>query len=1249
MSSRRRSSYIETSYTGVGAFSSAPAPHANALAAASVIGNALKANNHKPNGIEVPPLQGPRAPRKLSIVTSNSNRRNSVRHSSINNYPSSRTNSVNTANVRRASLYNIPKQRLNGQKSVPNLNSRRSVSDFTSSAKKHVPTTIKKYVPSANGLVAVEVPNPKHPDNMNTQQKQQYINSQRGSSFRRSTSMAHLPPPKKSTMANNHARNSITKHITEETKILPDGTRVISTTVEEYLNDNNDLNYEGFEDSYEDFGDNRGEVDMSVTLDEDANDAPEMTNLSTREILGKVDEAEEAKDIVEDIDENDGNFEKEANTDGLVQDIPYRSATTADLVDQLASEEDLEEKTKKIISNNEKLEEIERSNAFKSIENPVRDTVIVEEVISRPLVDNVMTFGCHQIHLQGNKLSPGLHNESTPSTSTPHSYKGEQQLTIADEPVDRVIGNNVETFTDVHDAEAHKPNATEMEATQSEISTKNKTTGLDENAEESDFIDDINVEDDSVGNYQSPNYASTQYNDEEYLEAQRKLDELVKQKEQEILQNLSQNGYPVDWNAENKVEQEYTNRSDEDINDDTVEAHADSNSDKHPVVEITEKENTPTVATTVSLLDDDAGKLVNDEDNELIQNDGRSSNGSEKGGVENIESPSNKYDISPEQVPAVEVFSSEGPDCAHEHSILDHESFDEPRVVASDTATEVDNAKLNSDATKCGDSDAQGPSSSSSEYSAVSSIVNSHASYTTTQEPSTRTNNKSMAQHLRPIVANVNRSPVYGNESGHDTTRQVCGLSKEVETLSNKSKDRTKTNTEPVEPAFIRPSLDDINIPKREPSIQAQIDKVEEEKVNTRVLGNENNSSGSINEKLVRKSALKASKNLTAYSSSQNNSAKDAYLSLETAQNTKLNAKSSLMSPTTSAGQTNARSRSRAGSAASNHAYQGAQINTGAVGGAPLAAAAVATKRHTAKPGSSSKTQSNQADKKYQRNSMLPVPSHQGSTHANVKPPNPKVEEAKRRILGNRQSKIQAKNLYELAKTRKHIDAEELLRFDDFNAPVRKSSFEKVTSRESLSESGPQSPNKNLKMSAMSLRSSGSPNYEQYERTKVTASFKSRFADNESDTDVPLQPPSVTPRVVADNSTTSLSNVEIDKPLGEKSKPNFRFNLLGKKKAAVSSDASHNLPTHSVRDNVESIGNTRKSSGFSFRGHSRKKSETKTETSPRKESKIEKFFTEQHGPNKKHEIHPLSNDYERANEVATEGTPKKSFFKKMFK
>lgn len=113
MQNRRRNSYLESSYTGVGAFSPSPAPHTNALAAASVIGNALKANNHNPVGLNLPKLQPPKASRTESISSRNSS---IVAGNSYARVNSIRNNSVNTATARRLSLSSIQKQRLSAQK-----------------------------------------------------------------------------------------------------------------------------------------------------------------------------------------------------------------------------------------------------------------------------------------------------------------------------------------------------------------------------------------------------------------------------------------------------------------------------------------------------------------------------------------------------------------------------------------------------------------------------------------------------------------------------------------------------------------------------------------------------------------------------------------------------------------------------------------------------------------------------------------------------------------------------------------------------------------------------------------------------------------------------------------------------------------------------------------------------------------------------------------------------------------------------
>ncbi|ODV85088.1 hypothetical protein CANARDRAFT_8216 [[Candida] arabinofermentans NRRL YB-2248] len=224
-----------TSYTGVSNTSNGAAPASNALAAASVIGKALKDNNHNPSGLNLPqqPQKNTSAHRTASLlgtrrdsltarsnsVTNNTvrappSRTNSVtgttsrappsRSSSLNYHPSSpmvqrrpisqqatthhqqqqpqRTQSLTTQSkpVQRlqtrqssASLQQQQQQqqRLKHRVSFSESSSSPTSGSFTSQStsnrspapRQAVPATpkmIKKWVPSAHGLVCIEVPAP---------------------------------------------------------------------------------------------------------------------------------------------------------------------------------------------------------------------------------------------------------------------------------------------------------------------------------------------------------------------------------------------------------------------------------------------------------------------------------------------------------------------------------------------------------------------------------------------------------------------------------------------------------------------------------------------------------------------------------------------------------------------------------------------------------------------------------------------------------------------------------------------------------------------------------------------------------------------------------------------------------------------------------------------------------------------------------------------------------------------------------
>ncbi|GME77428.1 unnamed protein product [Ambrosiozyma monospora] len=195
------------SYTGVSSQSNAPAPTSGALAAASVIGKALKENNHKADGLNLKlPQQPPKnsqAHRNSSLLGANRNspyvransinsssaRRVSSRAGSIRSHQgpspmSGRNNSINsqsrsigpaTPQQRRAvsssgypqqtspthsqqyqNQYHQHPQRRSSLRSNSSVYRPQSMPPLPITGSN--PKTIKKWIPSANGLICVEVP-----------------------------------------------------------------------------------------------------------------------------------------------------------------------------------------------------------------------------------------------------------------------------------------------------------------------------------------------------------------------------------------------------------------------------------------------------------------------------------------------------------------------------------------------------------------------------------------------------------------------------------------------------------------------------------------------------------------------------------------------------------------------------------------------------------------------------------------------------------------------------------------------------------------------------------------------------------------------------------------------------------------------------------------------------------------------------------------------------------------------------------
>jgi len=157
MFDRRRRSRQSTSYTGVNSpRGTERQPSSGALAAASVIGKALKQNGNNPVGMKLPPHQNSRKfggmSRTLSM-NSNMSRRNSLQTISSANHKRLEVRKLSNS----SSMYNL------------SLRDRRSISDFSeyssqvsrSRARQIKEPTyykkVKKWVPSKRGLVSVEV------------------------------------------------------------------------------------------------------------------------------------------------------------------------------------------------------------------------------------------------------------------------------------------------------------------------------------------------------------------------------------------------------------------------------------------------------------------------------------------------------------------------------------------------------------------------------------------------------------------------------------------------------------------------------------------------------------------------------------------------------------------------------------------------------------------------------------------------------------------------------------------------------------------------------------------------------------------------------------------------------------------------------------------------------------------------------------------------------------------------------------
>lgn len=1379
MYNKQRNSYVETSYTGVGAFSSAPAPHTNALAAAAVIGDALKANDNKPTGLNLPKLQAPRPriPRSASITANSVARNNRTASITQNAYiNASRNNSINTATARRASLSSFPKQRLAGQKSVPNLKSRRSVSDFTDSSSayskpimntpaKGIPRTIKKYVPSINGLVAVEVPNPKHPENM----KNGTSSSVQGS-FRRSTSMASFQPKIQSGynsqnrlksvnsenklrpihskhLADKTASSSITKNVKRETKIFPNGTKVISTTVEEYIStpDKDDVYDEAFDDAYDGFDEDHRQVDMSVTLDdvdeaEEYDNEHEYKNYANRNVLDGMSKLDE---LVQSPTPKHSNIHRKITSETTddsstneLHKIPEKEANQ--VIDELAEESMYENQVKTMITRNENLEKFEREKAFKSVDEPVQDPVVVEEIMTRKFTQGVVPGTNHGVTL-GGLVSHGLGNVTKASTNNASAdYVGESYDDFYEEEYQR------ETYAKKNDQDDGGID----EENDKGVSNEKEEEKIDD--EEGDFSNDIDETVDEINpmSYaQNDHKSEEEYTEEEYLAAQKKLDELVKQKEEEILRDMIRNG-ELDETKAGDVFTPPVESNDIDVSRGDVEPLEKTGSSLTNVTasqpvdgqiknsshnsQVTEPEQVETngeivsdieTATSVYSADKEIVATDNDsiqkskellvasskeiqlpesesniETNAAVDTDENIGFGSDKsdaanGTVDVATGVAASVDVASDDIATAAVDINTSADADADADVVFHGkaplSTQTSNVESLNIADADDNfftppitpvietpADERSEQFSDIQSLATGNTFKRSESPESSMLPNSSISYGTAPFNIPKSN-KSMAQHLKPVMGLNNFShakPLQterqnSNENGHKFSNDIkCSGNKDSE------------------------SFEKLKVPKREPSIQAKIDYAERRKTltlaaqssedslissdqgsNMQPVQPEKSTNANLNR---RKSALKKPTNCTStiYSASnQQSNASDAYLSLATAQNTKLNSITPLNAGPVSnrrqsigAGQDlshNTRSRSRSGSAASNTNVQGGTSNV-----TPLVAAAKAAQRHSMQPASSSgygigSGIYENGDKKLKRNSTANFGVRDVNNNiitanvGGVKAPNPKVEEAKRRILQNRPGKSRAKELYELSKTRTPVKSDDLIALQD-PLYAGRSSFEKTVEPNSTDNQSGNINKTEGRMTSLLLRDN-TLNYDNYERKRYTNGYKSRFADDNSDTDIPLPPVTTQPvsSGAANNFTSDVTKTQTfstakftpseETPSNnEKIKSGFKFRFANKKKSKADLDIS--TPVNNIQSEITAPQITDPKTNSSQKTHSafRGFSHNQSDSLPRKESKFEKFFTEKHGPSDKRIV--SSTSAVTIDSSNPEGKKKKGFLKKMF-
>lgn len=1418
---RRRDSKVETSYTGVGAFSSSPAPSTNALMAASVIGNALKANNNNPVGLSIPKVQPPRANKfvRAASITNDSSRRNSLRSNSNlpDNYISiSRANSINTANARRTSLTGPKSKYLSGQKSTPNLKSRRSVSEFANSTYKPVPKTIKRYVPSPTGLVAVEVPNPAYNEELAQQYQKQQQQKQQQMKNRRSVSISNLPPPSKRSLQQQQqsisSRNSITngqisppkrtrsisKNIRRETKILPNGTKVVSTTVEEYINDDSDDAYdEAFDDAYDGFDDDHndtvnGPSDIGGKLEEEeyiqytepTNEKHIYKNRAqfsppTNPVLDEFDqhnhseviddvileenESVQSKDVHSIVNENDRNV-------SVLQHVENGEDELNQETDELENDRKYENDVKDIIAKNEELERSQREEAFESIDKPIEDSVAMEDMLSRNLATDLVTSSNTPII----GTPPHISNDIKPVDLSSSELVNEQQIQKKAEGIDTDEIDEIDEFDQLSDSEL-QPAAEQRDTTvltksveqMSEIDEEEEEEEIDEDEDQDqgDYINDIDEETDAIENFSNRDLtipSEEAYTEEEMLAAQRKLDELVKQKEKEILNDLLKNGdiknEDVDLQGNMNVQDHtadiksdnssvYSNLSNEQIKNENYNNSVISNNQAEQGVkavdnvEATEK---------VALLNSQPEVIP---EKELKLNKEEASNFEEQDGKLVTESnsiqPSPSKSTMSKELTAVTTEQSQVSDAElvfHTNSTplsKEETSNSEPDILPSipqefnndDFYTPpitpiVPDSNRNSYLSDPADTLQPSIKSFRRSESPESAMLRTEDGVPITPTDTTRSTGKSMAQHLRPIFGSASRPSV----SPRKLDTRVSVANPQFIASSIKANDNNNNNGSPKavlnlandfntnDDEIDTIGLEHLKVPKREASIQAKIDEAAKRKSmlesggdsgddivdqleepskptveqvvssgsnetapRSELSGKTGQSDTNSSNKITRKkSVLKNSNSSTnnrasLYVSNSQSGASGAYISLATAQNTKLNASggsiynnasstTSLPRPTLDPNAN--RIRSRSGSATTNinarplSSSASGNISTNNMNNnnkgknTPLAAAAMAAQRHSVQPGKLNYGKSNTFD-----NSNKRAVNNRNSTAGytlkeldsvnvgGVKAPNPKVEEAKKRILQNRPGRQRAKELYELSKTRPRVDENQLVALDD--SEVRRSSFEKdATEANNIA-------NRKSRMASMSLRDISGMNYENFERYEnkknLNRGFKSRFQDDNSETDLPLpplqpqqQPINVssynTPAAAATTTTTSMPTASRvpestvpDKQGTDMGKSGFKlkFGLNKKKsKAGINGNASFESP--------------QKSSGFTkMHMHSLSHSQQpqNVQSTPT-ESRFEKFFTEPHGPRRNVSAPPLPSSNVVINKE--EGKKKKGFFKKMF-